>query len=201
MKRRRFDVDTVGGLVRTGLALGALSCAVLVAVRVGGALAGRWGRVPAAQAPAEPPPPELLARRLEFPVRGVSPAAVVDSFRDPRSGDRLHQALDVMAPRGTPVVAVDDGAVVKLHRGGAGGIAVYQFDREAEYGYYYAHLDAYAAGLQEGQAVRRGDVLGYVGTTGNAPESAPHLHFAVFRVEDRARWWGGRPVNPFPLWR
>jgi murein DD-endopeptidase MepM/ murein hydrolase activator NlpD len=90
---------------------------------------------------------------------------------------------------------------VKLHRSGAGGIAVYQFDQKGEYGYYYAHLHGYAPGLKEGLAVRRGDVLGYVGTTGNAPESAPHLHFAVFRVEDPARWWGGTPVNPYPLWR
>jgi peptidoglycan LD-endopeptidase LytH len=199
MRRRVFELDTVGGLVRTGLALGALSCAALMAVRVG-ALLVRGDR-PAVVGTAETPPADLLARQLEFPVRGVSPNAVTDSFRDPRSGDRIHHAMDVMAPRGTPVVAVDDGIVVKLHQSGTGGIAVYQFDLQGQYGYYYAHLHAYADGLREGQAVRRGDVLGYVGTTGNAPENAPHLHFAVFRVPEGGRWWGGEPVNPFPLWR
>jgi murein DD-endopeptidase MepM/ murein hydrolase activator NlpD len=198
MRRRTFELSTMGGLVRTGLALGALSCALLMAVRLGQAL---WTRGPLPETAAEPPPPELLSRHLEFPVRGVSAAALVDSFQDARSGDRTHHALDIMAPRGTPVVAVDDGVVVKLHQSAAGGISVYQFDGPGQYGYYYAHLDRYADGLQEGQPVRRGDLLGYVGSTGNAPESAPHLHFAVFRVQDRARWWGGQPLNPFPLWR
>jgi murein DD-endopeptidase MepM/ murein hydrolase activator NlpD len=109
--------------------------------------------------------------------------------------------MDIMAPRGTPVVAVDAGTVSRLGKGGAGGITVYQLDQSGRFGFYYAHLDRLAAGLAEGQVVRRGDVLGYVGTTGNAPATAPHLHFAIFEVQDGRTRWGGRPVNPYPLWR
>jgi len=99
------------------------------------------------------------------------------------------------------VVAVDAGTVSRLGNSGAGGITVYQLDEAGRYGYYYAHLDRLIAGLAEGQAVRRGDVLGYVGTTGNAPASAPHLHFAIYVIADGQTRWGGRPVNPYPLWR
>jgi murein DD-endopeptidase MepM/ murein hydrolase activator NlpD len=106
-----------------------------------------------------------------------------------------------MAPRGTAVVAVDGGTVSQLGNSGAGGITVYQLDEAGRYAYYYAHLDRLAPGLAEGQAVRRGDVLGYVGTTGNAPASAPHLHFAIYVIADGKTRWGGRPVNPYPLWR
>ena len=99
------------------------------------------------------------------------------------------------------VLAVEDGRIVRLHHGGAGGITVYQLDGSGRYGYYYAHLERYADGLAEGQKVTRGDVLGYVGTTGNAPPNAPHLHFAIYEVADPKRPWRGRPIDPFPLWR
>ena len=148
-----------------------------------------------------PPPPELVARALVFPVRGVDPAALVDTFTAPRSGDRIHNAVDIMAPRGTPVLAVTGGTVRQLGTTGAGGIAVYQVDAEEKYAFYYAHLDRVAAGVAEGRAVRAGDVIGYVGTTGNAPAGAPHLHFAVYELGDSPRRWGGRPINPVPLWR
>ena len=97
--------------------------------------------------------------------------------------------------------AVEDGRIVRLHNGGAGGITVYQLDPAGRYGYYYAHLDRYAEGLAEGQAVTRGQVLGYVGTTGNAPPGTPHLHFAIYEITDPKRPWRGRPIDPFPLWR
>jgi peptidoglycan LD-endopeptidase LytH len=147
------------------------------------------------------PPSELFARDLAFPVSGIEPAAIADTFTDARGLMRVHNAMDIMAPRGTAVVAVDAGTVNRLGNSGAGGITVYQLDQAGRFGFYYAHLDRLAAGLAEGQAVRRGDVLGYVGTTGNAPAGAPHLHFAIFAVADGESRWGGRPVNPYPLWR
>lgn len=147
-----------------------------------------------------PPPADLLARGLLFPVRGVDPASVADTFTAARGASRVHNAMDIMAPRGTPVVAVADGTVEQTGSGGAGGIAVYQRDATGRYAYYYAHLDRLADGIAEGRPVRAGDVLGYVGTTGNAPPGAPHLHFAVYEAGDSPRRWGGRPINPLPLW-
>ena len=155
---------------------------------------------PPALAPV-PPPADLVARDLVFPVRGVDPRTLVDTFADPRPGERVHNAVDIMAPRGTPVLAVADGTVRQLGTAGAGGIAVYQVDAEEKYAFYYAHLDRLADGVEEGRAVRAGDVIGYVGTTGNAPRGTPHLHFAVYALGDTPRRWGGRPINPVPLWR
>ncbi|HVR71559.1 MAG TPA: M23 family metallopeptidase [Vicinamibacteria bacterium] len=151
------------------------------------------------------PPPvlsdvETLARRsLAFPVVGFDPSRLVDNFAEKR-GDRVHEAIDIPAPRGTPVVAVDDGPVRKLFVGPAGGNTVYQFDPTATYCYYYAHLEAYAPGLAEGRLLRRGDRIGFVGTSGNSPPDAPHLHFTIFKLGDDKRWWEGTPINPFPLW-
>jgi murein DD-endopeptidase MepM/ murein hydrolase activator NlpD len=141
---------------------------------------------------------ERATRTLQFPVRGGDPAQLRDTY-DERRGVRRHHALDIMAPRGTPVVAVADGTVAKLFRNPLGGITLYQFDANLDYVYYYAHLDKYAAGIHEGMALRRGEVLGYVGSTGNAPEHAPHLHFAMFALGDDKRWWKGAAVNPYPL--
>jgi murein DD-endopeptidase MepM/ murein hydrolase activator NlpD len=152
-------------------------------------------------APAAPPPGDLLARDLAFPVRGIELASIADSFTDARGATRVHNAMDIMAARGTPVVAVDAGRVSRLGKGGAGGITVYQVDQAGRYGFYYAHLDRLAPGLAVGQAIRRGDVLGYVGTTGNAPASAPHLHFAIYEMAAGRGPWGGRPINPYPVWK
>jgi murein DD-endopeptidase MepM/ murein hydrolase activator NlpD len=99
------------------------------------------------------------------------------------------------------VLAVEAGRIARLHHGGAGGITVYELDDASRYGYYYAHLERYADGLVEGKTVARGEVLGYVGTTGNAPPGTPHLHFAIYEVADPKRPWRGRPIDPFPLWR
>lgn len=141
----------------------------------------------------------LADRKLAFPVSGFERGRLVDNFAEKR-GDHVHEAIDILAPRGTPVVAVDDGPVQKLFVSRAGGNTVYQFDPTGTYSYYYAHLDAYAPGLAEGQALRRGDPIGFVGTTGNSPASTPHLHFTVFKLGADKRWWEGTPINPFPLW-
>jgi peptidoglycan LD-endopeptidase LytH len=141
----------------------------------------------------------LRARGLLFPVEGESPNALRDSFNEGRVG-HLHEAADILAPRGTRVLAVDDGRVAKLFTSVRGGLTVYQFDAEQAYSYYYAHLDRYAEGLEEGTALRRGALVGYVGTTGNAPRNAPHLHFAVFKLGPDRHWWEGAPINPFGLW-
>ncbi|HSY51081.1 MAG TPA: M23 family metallopeptidase [Thermoanaerobaculia bacterium] len=147
-----------------------------------------------------PTSPESAPRPLAMPVAGVDPGSIHDNFDEMRGGDtRRHDALDILAPRGTNVVATDDGTVKKLFTSVAGGLTVYEFDPDERYCYYYAHLDAYAPGLHEGQVLRRGDLIGYVGTTGNAPKDTPHLHFAVTRLDPDKRWWTGTAINPYPL--
>ena len=143
----------------------------------------------------------LKTRALTIPVKGVAPGALVQSFHDRRDGTREHEAIDILAPRNTPVLAVDDGTIAKLFVSKAGGNTIYQFDPAEQYAYYYAHLERYAEGLQEGDKVRRGQVLGYVGTSGNAPKDTPHLHFAVFRLTEARHWWEGTPVDPFEILR
>ena len=138
----------------------------------------------------------LASRRLIVPIAGISRASLRDTFNE-RRGASQHEAIDIAAPRGTPVVAVGDGRVVKLFNSVPGGHTVYQFDPDEKFAYYYAHLEAYAEGLKEGMPVKRGDVLGYVGTTGDAAADAPHLHFAIFRLGPERHWWQGTPVNPY----
>lgn len=141
----------------------------------------------------------LKTRGLLIPVRGVDASQLRDNFSELRGG-RVHEAIDILAARGTPVVAVDDGAIEKLFTSAQGGLTVYEFDRDDAYCYYYAHLDRYADGLKEGMAVKKGDVIGYVGTSGNAPPNTPHLHFTIFKLGPEKQWWKGTAVNPFPLW-
>ena len=142
---------------------------------------------------------DLLRRKdLQMPVAGTGPGDIRDTFSDARGG-RAHEAIDIMAARGTPVRAVDDGMLVKLFTSKAGGLTIYQFDPTGTFCYYYAHLEAYAAALREGQPLGRGDVIGYVGSTGNASPDAPHLHFAIFRLTPERQWWKGEPVNPYPV--
>ena len=150
----------------------------------------------AANNPATPSTPP---GKLMVPVEGMALASIKDNFDQPRGEQRQHEALDIMAPTGTPVVAVADGKVAKLFHSKPGGLTVYQFDPSEKYAYYYAHLDRYADGLQEGATIKRGDTIGYVGVTGNADPNAPHLHFAVFELTPEKQWWKGTPVNPYPL--
>ena len=144
----------------------------------------------------------IQQRSLWLPVEGVSPADLYDSFDDPRGRSRKHRAIDIMAPRGTPVRAPEGGTIVALRTHRLAGISVYQVGPRKRYSYLYAHLDAWAPGLEVGRQVKGGDLIGFVGTTGNAPESAPHLHLAIHELSDSRRFWAGKPINPYPLrWR
>jgi murein DD-endopeptidase MepM/ murein hydrolase activator NlpD len=142
---------------------------------------------------------ELRSRRLDLPVRGASRRDLHDSFHDMRRWFNSHEAIDIRAPRGTPVLAVEDGTVARLFESKAGGTTVYQFDPATRFVYYYAHLEHYADGLKEGHHVLRGQTLGFVGTSGNAPKDTPHLHFAIFRLTDTKHWWQGSPINPYDV--
>ena len=141
---------------------------------------------------------DLEDRDLLIPVEGISPDQLTRSFANPR-GSRLHEAIDIMAPRNTPVRAVEDGRIARLFYSKAGGITIYQFDPTETYTYYYAHLERYADGLAEGQTVRRGQTIGYVGVSGNAPRNAPHLHFGIFKLTSAKRWWEGTPIDPYDV--
>jgi murein DD-endopeptidase MepM/ murein hydrolase activator NlpD len=138
----------------------------------------------------------LTAARLTIPVAGVARASLRDSFNECR-GERRHEAIDIAAPLRTPVIAAGDGRIVKLFNSVRGGLTIYQFDPDENFAYYYAHLDAYAPGLSEGTKSKRGDLLGYVGVSGNAAAGAPHLHFAIFRLGPDKKWWQGEAVNPY----
>ena len=152
-------------------------------------------QAPALTAPVETAFDDLTAKHLLIPVPGVEAKTLHSQFYDPRGGHG-HEAIDIVAPRGTPVVATDDGTIVKLFLSKPGGITIYQFDPTETYAYYYAHLDRYADGLAEGDIVRRGQVIGYVGSTGNAVD--PHLHFAIFRLGPEKQWWKGEALDPYP---
>ena len=143
----------------------------------------------------------LRARGLVLPLSTVSATQLSDNYTHARASGAAHEALDIMAPRGTPVLAIDDGRVAKLFLSKTGGITLYQFDPTGEYAYYYAHLDRYADGIAEGDTLRKGQLIGYVGSTGNARPDAPHLHLAVFRLGPERQWWRGTPINPFLIWR
>lgn len=156
------------------------------------------GPLPAVSDAGDAEGARLLAQRpLVVPVAGVAPSSLSDHYEQAR-GERVHEAIDILAPTGTPVVAVDDGRIEKLFASRPGGFTVYHYDPASQLAYYYAHLDRYAEGLREGMEVKRGDVIGYVGTSGNADPATPHLHFAVFRLGSPPQWWEGEAVNPYP---
>ena len=166
-------------------------------------------------APVAPPPPgattvpamassiieDLRNRQLTLPVHGIKRDDLRDTFNETRGSSRRHEALDVLAPRNTPVLAVEDGKIAKLFLSDAGGITIYQFDPTEAYCYYYAHLERYAEGVKEGAPIKRGQVIGYVGTTGNAPRDTPHLHFAIFKLTDEKKWWQGTAIDPYSVLR
>jgi murein DD-endopeptidase MepM/ murein hydrolase activator NlpD len=133
---------------------------------------------------------------LGSPLEGLKLSDLRDTFNEVHNG-HPHEAIDIMAPRGTPVHAVVPGTIRKLFLSKAGGITIYEFDEPGQYCYYYAHLDRYADGLHEGMRVERGDIIAYVGSTGDADARAPHLHFAVFELSAAREWWKGEPIDPY----
>lgn len=153
---------------------------------------------PAAGAPDADAMPRLS---LIIPVEGITAVQLSDTFTDARGTGRLHDAIDIMAPTGTPVRAVADGRIVKLFNSEAGGLTIYQFDGDETVAFYYAHLDRYAEGVAEGQEVKQGDLIGYVGYTGNASPEGPHLHFAIMVLGPEKNWWQGTAINPYPYLR
>ena|SRR5947209_3234351 len=166
------------------------------------------GPVPQATATSAPPgtpsaprPPLVVAPSgLAIPVAGVKADQLVDTYSAARANGRVHDATDIMAARGTAVIAAAPGTVEKLFFShGGGGITTYVRSPDGQWQYYYAHLDSYAPGLHEGQAVKQGDPIGRVGSTGDASPQAPHLHFAINRMEAGRNWWEGTPINPYPL--
>ena len=138
---------------------------------------------------------------LIIPVAGVRPDQLIDTYDDARSEGRLHDAIDIMAPAGTPVLAATSGKILRLFQSDKGGITIYQLSADENTVYYYAHLQSYAAGLSEGSVVRQGDVIAYVGDTGNAGVGNYHLHFSISAVSDPKRYWEGTNINPYPLLR
>ena len=181
------------------LAIAATACVMLAMTLL--VLPARRRLSPLPAAPASSTAGGELGRgSLLYPVPSASLTAMSDGFKEPR-GRRAHEAVDILAPRGSAVVAVADGTVARLSRSKAGGISIYQLDAAGRHSFFYAHLDRYADGLAVGQPLKRGQVIGYVGTTGNAPRNTPHLHFAISEVAAQRQWWGGRPIDPFPLWR
>jgi peptidoglycan LD-endopeptidase LytH len=148
------------------------------------------------------PPPNFVGRvNLIIPVAGVRPEQLIDTFSDARSEGRLHDAIDIMAPAGTPVLAAADGRILKLFQSERGGITIYQLGPNQELIFYYAHLAGYAPGLAEVKDVRQGEVIAYVGDTGNAGTGNYHLHFSIAVVSDPKRYWEGTNINPYPLLR
>jgi murein DD-endopeptidase MepM/ murein hydrolase activator NlpD len=180
-------------IVLLALGTGAIAMPKVRAVKPQAAAAPMSTTVASAVQPASLGAP----RSLIIPVAGIGASGLQDTFTQARSGGRSHNAIDILAPRGTPVLAAVDGKVRKLLTSNAGGLTIYQFDVEEQRVYYYAHLDHYAA-IREGDFVRQGTVIGYVGTTGNA-RSTPHLHFAIEVLPLTKEWWKGAALNPYPL--
>jgi murein DD-endopeptidase MepM/ murein hydrolase activator NlpD len=142
----------------------------------------------------------LLEREVAMPLDGIDPATLHSSFADARGGGtRTHQALDIMAPRGTPIRSAASGRVLALFTSRDGGLMVYAADSSERWVLMYAHLDRYAPGLTDSTRLARGQIIGYVGSTGNASPSAPHLHFAIARSADVTHWSRGKPIDPLSI--
>jgi murein DD-endopeptidase MepM/ murein hydrolase activator NlpD len=155
---------------------------------------------------AQNAPPVVVAEQVQvepsglaIPVVGVKPDQLTDTFDAARAQGRRHDAIDIMSPEGTPVIAAADGTIEKLFNSVRGGMTIYERSPDQKWEYYYAHLSAYAPGLHEGQQVKRGEVIGRVGHTGDANAAGPHLHFAINTMGENDRWWNGTPINPYPF--
>jgi peptidoglycan LD-endopeptidase LytH len=151
-------------------------------------------------------PPVVVAQQVQvapsglaLPVVGVKPEQLVDTFETARAAGRRHDAIDIMAAEGTPVIAAADGTIEKLFNSVRGGMTIYERSPDQKWVYYYAHLSAYAPGLAEGQQVKRGQVIARVGHTGDASAVGPHLHFAINTMAPGDHWWNGTAINPYPL--
>lgn len=166
---------------------------------------------PPSDTPAPVPAPDTLRRPetrggvdpldLIIPVAGIEADELIDTFNEARSQGRVHNAIDIIAPQGTPVLAAADGKIVRLFTSEKGGLTIYQLAPDNRTVYYYAHLDAYDTGLKAGKRVRQGEIIAYVGDTGNAVPGNYHLHFAIWQTDDPKSFWDGDAVNPFPLLR
>jgi len=140
----------------------------------------------------------LRLRHLLMPVAGADITRVDDTFNDDRDGGaRIHRAIDILAPRGTPILSADDGRILRMSNSTLGGITMYTVDPEGRLVYYYAHMDHYNDAMSPGRTIVKGDTLGFVGTTGNAPKDTPHLHFQVMRWAADGKYWNGEPIDPF----
>jgi murein DD-endopeptidase MepM/ murein hydrolase activator NlpD len=153
--------------------------------------------------PTPTPTPQTFVGQVNLiiPVAGVKPEQLLDTYDDARSEGRVHDAIDIAAPAGTPVLAAADGRIIKLFQSDKGGTTIYQLSANQELIFYYAHLQAYEPGLAEGNEVRQGQVIAYVGDTGNAGAGNYHLHFSIAVVTDPKRYWEGTNINPYPLLR
>ena len=158
---------------------------------------------PAADTPGtqSSPTPVIQMSGLIIPVAGVRADQLLDTFSAARGEGRVHDAIDIAAPQGTPVLAAAAGKILKLFQSKAGGTTIYQLSSDEKFIYYYAHLDRYAEGLQEGRIVTQGETIAYVGDTGNAGAGNYHLHFSIATTSDPKRWWEGVNINPYPLLR
>lgn len=139
----------------------------------------------------------LSDRHLLLPVAGIPVTKLEDTFNDGRDEDRTHHAIDILAPRGTPILSADDGKILRMSSNNLGGITMYTVDPENRLVYYYAHMDHYNDAMSPGRAIVKGDTLGFVGTTGNAPKDTPHLHFQVMKWPADGKYWNGEPIDPF----
>jgi murein DD-endopeptidase MepM/ murein hydrolase activator NlpD len=182
-----------------GVALGAVALyAYLLSVGRVMPAAVSLSAVEAAVPASTKKPKEDQPKPLGLPIEGLTAKDLRDTFDEGRAG-HTHEAIDIMKPRGTPVHAVTDGTIAKLFLSKPGGKTIYQFDDAGKYCYYYAHLDRYAEGMKEGMRVKRGDLIAYVGSTGDADPNAPHLHFSIFELGPEKHWWQGTAVNPYPV--
>jgi peptidoglycan LD-endopeptidase LytH len=158
-------------------------------------------KIAPAPEPNLPASPPVNVPRLIVPVSGIGPQQLHDNYGDARSEGRQHNALDIMAAQGTPVLAASDGVIRRIFYSERGGNTIYQLSAYGNMVFYYAHLDRYADGIVEGKAVRQGEVIGYVGDTGNAGAGNYHLHFAIWTVSDPKKFYRGDNINPYPLLR